>query len=169
MFWWLADYLEKDHLFRLKFRGLTFEFKIDPRLEVNAPTHSMMLKFSWLFLGFQPQYKHDLGSLQFNGPPPIVSRMFLYAGNSHEDLKWDLLTCNNYLYHFELVMKVWFACSTFRAPQLPLQCYHGNCYLESLEVLREKNITKGFKFTLASEGGSISTRSQRNAHFSSES
>ena len=30
-----SDYLEKEHLFRLKFRGLTFEFKIDPRLEAR--------------------------------------------------------------------------------------------------------------------------------------
>jgi hypothetical protein len=35
---------------------------------------------------------------------------------------------------------------------LPLSCFHGNCYLDSLEVLREANSSKGLKFTLVTEG-----------------
>ena len=42
-----------------------------------------------------------------------------------------------------------------RPPPLPLQCFHGNCYLDCCEVLRENNVTKGLKFTLITEGKEI--------------
>ena len=41
-----------------------------------------------------------------------------------------------------------------RAPPLPITCYHGNCYVDCLEVLREHNVTKGLKFILFTEGKS---------------
>jgi hypothetical protein len=40
----------------------------------------------------------------------------------------------------------------FRAPPLPIICFHGNCYLDCLEVLRERNVTQGLKFLLVTEG-----------------
>lgn len=75
---------------------------------------------------FEPRYAHGLGSLQFpNGASPIVSRMCIYSGSS-------LLET--------------------RAPPLPITCYHGNCYVDCLEALREHNVTKGLKFILFTEG-----------------
>lgn len=75
---------------------------------------------------FEPRYAHGLGSLQFpNGASPVVSRMCIYSGSS-------LLET--------------------RAPPLPITCYHGNCYVDCLEVLREHNVTKGLKFILFTEG-----------------
>ncbi|CAC5409150.1 UPF0183 protein C16orf70 homolog,UPF0183 protein C16orf70,UPF0183 protein CG7083 [Mytilus coruscus] len=75
---------------------------------------------------FEPKYAHGLGSLQFpNGSSPVVSRMCIYTGSSLVDTK---------------------------APPLPIICFHGNCYLDCLEVLRERNVTKGLKFLLVTEG-----------------
>lgn len=75
---------------------------------------------------FEPKYAHGLGSLQFpNGASPVVARMCIYTGSS-------LNEC--------------------RAPPLPVTCFHGNCFLECLEVLRENNVTKGLKFLLITEG-----------------
>ncbi|XP_064599085.1 phagosome assembly factor 1-like [Liolophura sinensis] len=75
---------------------------------------------------FEPRYAHGLGSLQFpNGASPVVSRMCIYTGNSLADT---------------------------RAPPLPITCFHGNCFVECLEVLREHNVTKGLKFILVTEG-----------------
>ena len=44
-----SDYLEKEHLFRLKFRGLTFEFKIDPRLEARR-FMPIFLIYCWVLI-----------------------------------------------------------------------------------------------------------------------
>ncbi|XP_071174921.1 phagosome assembly factor 1-like [Mytilus edulis] len=75
---------------------------------------------------FEPKYAHGLGSLQFpNGSSPVVSRMCIYTGSSLVETK---------------------------APPLPILCFHGNCYLDCLEVLRERNVTKGLKFLLVTEG-----------------
>ncbi|KAK6178576.1 hypothetical protein SNE40_013334 [Patella caerulea] len=75
---------------------------------------------------FEPKYAHGLGSLQFpNGASPTVSRMCIYAGNSVSDTK---------------------------APPLSIACFHGNCFLDCLEVLRENNATIGLKFLLVTEG-----------------
>lgn len=75
---------------------------------------------------FEPKYAHGLGSLQFaNGMSPIVQRMYIYSGNSLEDT---------------------------RAPPVPLNCFHGNTYLDYLDVHRDHNVTKGVKFHLVMEG-----------------
>ncbi|XP_067652292.1 phagosome assembly factor 1-like isoform X2 [Haliotis asinina] len=75
---------------------------------------------------FEPKYAHGLGSLQFpNGASPTVSRMCIYSGNSLQETK---------------------------APPLPVSCFHGNCFLDCLEVLREHNTTLGLKFLLVTEG-----------------
>ncbi|KAL3858968.1 hypothetical protein ACJMK2_009213 [Sinanodonta woodiana] len=75
---------------------------------------------------FEPRYAYGLGSLQFpNGASPVVSRMCIYTGSS-------LLET--------------------RAPPLPITCFHGNCYVDCLEVLREKNVTKGLKCIIFTEG-----------------
>lgn len=98
-------YHSEKQLFVLNFRGLSFEFHIESK--------------------FEPRYAHGLGSLQFpNGASPVVSRMYIYTGNSLDDT---------------------------RAPPLPLNCFHGNCYLDFLEVIRENNMTKALKFSLVTE------------------
>lgn len=75
---------------------------------------------------FEPKYAHGLGSLQFpNGSSPVVSRMCLYTGSSMVDTK---------------------------PPPLPVLCFHGNCFADCIEVLREHNVTQGLKFILVTEG-----------------
>jgi len=75
---------------------------------------------------YEPKYAHGLGSLQFpNGLSPVVARMCIYAGHSLTDA---------------------------RAPNLPVSCFHGNCFLDCLEVLRDNNVTCGLKFILDTEG-----------------
>ncbi len=41
-----------------------------------------------------------------------------------------------------------------RAPGCPLECYHGNCYSETVEVLREDGIVSGLKLCLITDGKS---------------
>jgi hypothetical protein len=61
-----AEYKGKQLLI-LNFRGLSFQFKIDPKLE--------------------PTYSHGIGSLRFPAcASPIVSCLFIYSGSSYEDL-----------------------------------------------------------------------------------
>ena len=43
-------------------------------------------------------------------------------------------------------------CFFFRAPGLPITCFHGNCFSDCVEVLREHNTTVGLKFHLVTEG-----------------
>ena len=75
---------------------------------------------------FQPYYTHGLGSLKFSsGASPTVSRMCIYHGNSLTDA---------------------------RAPPLPLQCFHGNCYAESVELVEQDESVQGLKFFLVAEG-----------------
>lgn len=75
---------------------------------------------------FQPGYAHGLGSLQFpSGSSPVVSRLSLYSGNSLVDS---------------------------RAPALPLCCYHNHLYMESAEVIRDRDYTHGIRFNLFTEG-----------------
>jgi len=40
----------------------------------------------------------------------------------------------------------------FRSPPLPITCYHGNCYVDCLEVIRDAKSTKAIKFILVTEG-----------------
>ena len=39
-----------------------------------------------------------------------------------------------------------------RAPPFPLQCFHGNCFADSVEVVRKDNDVKGLKLFLVAEG-----------------
>lgn len=56
------------HLFALHFRGLSFYFPVDSKL--------------------QPGYAHGLGSLHFpNGASPVVSKMALYCGGNISESK----------------------------------------------------------------------------------
>lgn len=74
----------------------------------------------------EPRYTHGIGAIQFRaGTSPVVAKMYIYAGNSLDDT---------------------------RPPSLPLSCFHGNAYLEKLEVILEHNVTKALKFFLVSEG-----------------
>ncbi|KAL8608778.1 hypothetical protein ACOMHN_065515 [Nucella lapillus] len=99
----------------------------------NAEKHLFVLNFRGLSFDFpidskfEPRYAHGLGSLQFpNGAFPVVSRMSIYSGST------SIEDC--------------------RAPALPVTCFHGNCFLESLEVLRSKgNVTRGVKVTIIAE------------------
>ncbi|XP_029634626.1 UPF0183 protein C16orf70 homolog isoform X1 [Octopus sinensis] len=78
----------------------------------------------------KPRYAHGLGSLQFpNGSSPVVARMCIYSGNSLSDTK---------------------------SPPLPITCFHGDCFVDCVEVLRDYNSTKGLKFILVTEGNGSS-------------
>ena len=45
-------------------------------------------------------------------------------------------------------------CLSFRAPSRPLECYHGSCYSESVEVNREDGVVNGVKLSLIADGKS---------------
>ena len=39
-----------------------------------------------------------------------------------------------------------------RAPTLPLECFHGNCYGDTVEVVREEGVIVGLKLKLIADG-----------------
>ena len=41
-----------------------------------------------------------------------------------------------------------------RAPSLPLQCFHGNCFADSIEIIRKDGTVFGLKCFLVAEGES---------------
>jgi len=108
-------YISEKQLLVLNFRGLSFEFRIDPKLE--------------------PSYLHGIGSLRFPaGVSPVVNRMFVYTGHTRE---------------------------AATSPPLPINCFHGACYLEKLDVLREHGRqTTGLRFHIFYEGNNSVRLSQ---------
>lgn len=65
------------HLFALHFRGLSFHFPVDSKL--------------------QPGYAHGMGSLHFpNGASPVVSKMGLYCGSNIAESRPPLLPLSCY-------------------------------------------------------------------------
>ncbi|KAK3086507.1 hypothetical protein FSP39_019366, partial [Pinctada imbricata] len=131
---------------RLKYCGVHFNSpQVQPTIEqidqsfgathpgvYNSEKQLFVLNFRGLSFDFpiesrfEPTYAHGLGSLQFpNGSSPIVSRMCIYTGSSLVDTK---------------------------VPPLPIICFHGNCFVDCIEVLREENVTKGLKCILVTEG-----------------
>lgn len=71
---------------------------------------------------YQKGSTHNLASLQFPpGNSPVVSRLAIYSGSSVDQAS---------------------------APELPLSCYHGQLYLQKVEVLRGEGYTKGLKLQL---------------------
>ena len=40
----------------------------------------------------------------------------------------------------------------FRAPGCPLECYHGSCYSEAVEVVREAGAISGLRLNLIADG-----------------
>lgn len=76
-----------------------------------------------------------MGSLQFTtGVSPVVSKMFVYAGNS-------LKIC----YDNQGVIAV-------PVVPLPVNCYHGLSYIERADIIRDKSTTKGLQITLSLQG-----------------
>lgn len=64
-----------------------------------------------------------LESLHFpSGSSPLVARMTIFNGPNMEQTV---------------------------APELPLQCYHGQLYLQKAEILRGVSYTKGVKLSLS--------------------
>lgn len=43
-----------------------------------------------------------------------------------------------------------------RAPSRPLECYHGSCYSEGVEVVRENGAINGLRLSLITDGRSAS-------------
>lgn len=86
---------------------------------------------------FQPGIAQcGLGSLQFTtGVSPVVSKMFIYAGNSlkicYDDNQGVI---------------------TVPVVPLPINCYHGLSYVEKAEIIRDKSATKGLQLTLYLQG-----------------
>ncbi|CAL1272841.1 unnamed protein product [Larinioides sclopetarius] len=73
-----TEYHSSQQVFVLNFRGLTFAFAIDPKL--------------------QPRYAHGVGSLQF-GSFPVVSKMSIYSGNSLSETRAPSLPNNSFCNH----------------------------------------------------------------------
>lgn len=65
----------------------------------------------------------------------VIRRKFLLDHRSL--LGWTFLTVTGVFY---------------RSPPLPITCYHGNCYVDCLEVIRDAKSTKALKFILVTEG-----------------
>lgn len=131
---------------KLKYCGVHFNSpQVQPTIEqidmsfgathpgVYDPTHQLFiltfrgLSFSFpIDSKFEPYYTHGLGSLKFSsGSSPVVSRMSIYNGNNLTDAK---------------------------APPLPLQCFHGNCFAESVEIINQDGKVLGLKCFLVAEG-----------------
>ncbi|UYV60722.1 C16orf70 [Cordylochernes scorpioides] len=73
----------------------------------------------------QQQNAQGLGGLQFpNGASPIVSKMCIYSGNNIQET---------------------------RPPPLPLSSFYNHCYLDKLDVIREKGRTRGVRLHLITE------------------
>ncbi|XP_064467360.1 phagosome assembly factor 1-like [Ornithodoros turicata] len=104
-------YDASQQMFVLNFRGLSFSFQADPKV--------------------QPKGGEDMtSSLHYpNGTSPMVSKMAIYYGNSLKDTK---------------------------PPPLPLSCFHNCTFLESLEVIRNRDTTTGLKLTLLTEAFEVS-------------
>ncbi|GIX90612.1 UPF0183 protein C16orf70 homolog [Caerostris extrusa] len=74
-----GEYHSSQQVFVLNFRGLTFAFAIDPKL--------------------QPKYAHGVGSLQFGSFLPVVSKMSIYSGNSLSETRAPSLPNNSFCNH----------------------------------------------------------------------
>uniref|UniRef100_A0A8C5PW71 Phagosome assembly factor 1 n=1 Tax=Leptobrachium leishanense TaxID=445787 RepID=A0A8C5PW71_9ANUR len=73
---------------------------------------------------YEPNFAHGLASLQIPHGA-TVKRMYIYSGNSLQDTK---------------------------APNMPLGCYLGNVYAESVDVLRDASGPLGLRLRLLSTG-----------------
>uniref|UniRef100_A0A5S6QAC6 Uncharacterized protein n=1 Tax=Trichuris muris TaxID=70415 RepID=A0A5S6QAC6_TRIMR len=72
-----------------------------------------------------PYFAHGLSSLQFaEDCSLLVSKLIIYHGNSLAEA---------------------------RAPEMPISCYHGNCYCDSVEILRRDGKTNGLRVKLKCE------------------
>ncbi|CAH1780529.1 unnamed protein product [Owenia fusiformis] len=88
---------------------------------------------------FEPKFTHGLGSIQFpsRASSPVVSKMCIYAGHGLNDT---------------------------RAPSIPLNCFHGNCYTDRVDIIRENNSTKALKFTVVTEGSGPGKLAEHRRH-----
>ncbi|GFR23583.1 UPF0183 protein C16orf70 homolog [Trichonephila clavata] len=84
-----GEYHSSQQVFVLNFRGLTFAFAIDPKLQPS----SHQPKFNE-----NPRYAHGVGSLQF-GSFPVVSKMSIYSGNSLSETRAPSLPNNSFCNH----------------------------------------------------------------------
>lgn len=84
----------------------------------------MFLNFLLFF--FQPDLSKGLGSLYLPNSPSTVSKMLIYSGQDSTDTK---------------------------PPPMPLACMHNLTYLESLQVIRKDNRTKGIRLHLYTDDG----------------
>ena len=53
------------------------------------------------------------------------------------------------------MMKIICAVVYDRAPPLPLQCFHGNCFADSIEIINKDGKVYGLKCFLVAEGKEI--------------
>lgn len=73
---------------------------------------------------YEPNFAHGLASLQIPHGA-TVKRMYIYTGNSLQETK---------------------------APIMPLSCFHGNVYAETVDVLRDESGPSGLRFRLQAAG-----------------
>ncbi|KAJ8925830.1 hypothetical protein NQ315_009682 [Exocentrus adspersus] len=129
-------------LVKLKYCGLVFNSpEVLPSIEqiehsfgathpgvYDSEKQLFMLNFRGLSFYFPVESKfqsgstHNLGSLQFPpGNSPLVSRLAIYCGSNVDQAY---------------------------APELPLNCYYGQLYLQKAVVLRGDSYTKGLRLHL---------------------
>lgn len=85
--------------------------------------------------------------------------MSIYHGNSIADARSaGTIISINYRNYYNLRLSIFmnsilkhFAFFQ-RAPPFPLQGFHGNCFADNVEVIRDSNDVKGLKLYLVAEG-----------------
>ncbi len=158
----------KEQLYLLVFRGILFAFpvwsgsELVPGLSTESP---------------------DLSELSTQRSF-ILSRVCIFSGNDSKEARYIIkavcmcclapdictLSClGTYMYirlthskavcwrislHLYCPDNNYFYIEPLRAPSLPLECYHGNCYCDSVELLRVGGVVTGLSLKLIADGRS---------------
>ncbi len=143
----------KEQLYLLLFRGILFAFpvwsgsELVPGLSTQSP---------------------DLSELSTQRSF-ILSRVCIFSGNDSKEARCavELFVCTvlhlqrisalPYLlaYFFDLdCLRLFCDIVPLRAPRLPLECFHGNCYCDSVALLRVGGAVTGLSLKLIADGRS---------------
>lgn len=105
-------------------------------------------------LCFQPNFAHGLASLQIPHGA-TVKRMYIYSGNSLQDTKYvsgSMIFMLRPWAPWEGSQSLAHTVPAPRAPVMPLSCFLGNVYAESVDVLRDGTGPSGLRLRLLAAG-----------------
>ncbi|VDO95679.1 unnamed protein product [Soboliphyme baturini] len=116
-------YDSAQQVYMLKWRGLCCTLPVESKLKVGYDRDCGADSSDTL--SFQPHCIHGFSSLEFPcDASPVVDKISIYDGNSPTDI---------------------------RMAEIPINCYYGNCYAESVNVIRRTDRTIGLSIELKSE------------------